>query len=603
MSMTPVSNRAVASLGELSGFVRDGKGVPLSGAVVSASMVGTAPLYTLSDGEGRYAFRNLAPGSYLVRVFLDGYASPGSRYMNVTAGSRVAWEIALNRAPVTAPPAPPAAEERRVLAAGLGGVSTTRATPPAEREDDSEFKFRLRNSKGGVLKETYDAAIERSEDDLDGETMITSLGHTFASPSRLVSIFDSVNGQVNLLTTTSFDHPQDLFNASSGAPQPVAYVSLIAPLRTGDWAVRGSMTQGDISSWILAGSFTRNRDVSNHRYEVGLSYASQRYQGGNAESLMAMRNDSRNVGEIYAEDSWDIVPRFTLSTGGRYASYDYLADRFLLGGRLSMAYQLMPDDPFRLRVTGAHKEMAPGAEEFVAPASGVWLPPERTFSPLRRGGDLRPEKVNTVEISGERPVGGDVVIELRAFRQEVQDQLVTVFGAPFLNRQPTFGHYRVASAGDFENYGWGFTVARHVIGSTQASIDYTMTDTNRRETSDDRLLLRFVAPGTLRRLERVHDLTASVNSRVAPTATRFVLVYKLNNSYADADSRLPQTGARFDLQVNQEMPFLNFTGARWEMLVGVRNLFRSDLFDGSVYDELLVVRPPKRITGGVTVWF
>jgi hypothetical protein len=222
---------------------------------------------------------------------------------------------------------------------------------------------------------------------------------------------------------------------------------------------------------------------------------------------------------------------------------------------------------------------------------------------VRAGGELRPEKVNTIEISGERPVGGDVVIELRAFRQEVQDQLVTVFGAPFLNREPTFGHYRVASAGDFENYGWGFTVARHVIGSTQASIDYTMTDTNRREASADRLLLRFVAPGTLRRQERVHDLTASVNSRVAPTATRFVLVYKLNNSYAEADSRLPHTGARFDLQVNQEMPFLNFTGARWEMLVGVRNLFRSDLFDGSVYDELLVVRPPKRITGGVTVWF
>ena len=57
------------------------------------------------------------------------------------------------------------------------------------------------------------------------------------------------------------------------------------------------------------------------------------------------------------------------------------------------------------------------------------------------------------------------------------------------------------------------------------------------------------------------------------------------------------------VQINQEMPFLDFTGARWEMLVGVRNLFRSELFDGSVYDELMVVQPPKRITGGVTVRF
>ena len=57
------------------------------------------------------------------------------------------------------------------------------------------------------------------------------------------------------------------------------------------------------------------------------------------------------------------------------------------------------------------------------------------------------------------------------------------------------------------------------------------------------------------------------------------------------------------MQVNQALPFLNFTSAQWEMLVAVRNMFREDLFDGSIYDELLVVRPPKRVLGGVTVRF
>ena len=606
--MQPVANRTVVPLGELRGVVHDDKGAPLSGAFVSASAVGVSPLYALSDGQGRYVFRNVAPGAYLLRVFLEGYASPLGRYMNVTAGSRVTSETALNRVPaVNHAPAlnrvPAAEEEPNILGAGLGGLPTTRSRSTSQPEETSEFEWKLGRTKRPVLKDAVETAIARTDKAADGESAIASLRHTFGSPSRLVSIFDSVNGQVNLLTTTSFDRPQDLFDSSAGAPQPVAFVSLVAPMGRGDWAVRGSMTQGDISSWILAGSFTRHRDASNHRYEVGLSYATQHYQGANTDVLNAMRKDSRNVGEIYAQDSWDIVPRLTLATGGRYASYDYLADRYLLGGRLSVAYQVMPDDPLRLRVTGIHKEMAPGAEEFVAPASGVWLPPERTFSSLRRAGDLRPEKVNIVEISGERPVGGDVVIALRAFRQEVDDQLVTLFGPTPGNRAPTLGHYRVASAGDFENYGWGVTVARHVIGSTQASVDYTMTDTTRRDTSADRLMLRFAAPATLRRQERIHDLTASVNSRIAPTATRFIMVYKLNSAYADADSREPEAGARFDLQVNQEMPFLNFTGARWEMLVGVRNLFRNELFDGSVYDELLVVRPPKRITGGVTVWF
>jgi hypothetical protein len=55
--------------------------------------------------------------------------------------------------------------------------------------------------------------------------------------------------------------------------------------------------------------------------------------------------------------------------------------------------------------------------------------------------------------------------------------------------------------------------------------------------------------------------------------------------------------------VSQALPFLNFTNTQWEMLVAVRTLFREDPLDASVYDELLVVRPPKRLVGGVTVRF
>ena len=38
---------------------------------------------------------------------------------------------------------------------------------------------------------------------------------------------------------------------------------------------------------------------------------------------------------------------------------------------------------------------------------------------------------------------------------------------------------------------------------------------------------------------------------------------------------------------------------KWEVLLGLRNLFRDPTDSASVYDELLVVRPPKRIVGGV----
>jgi hypothetical protein len=48
---------------------------------------------------------------------------------------------------------------------------------------------------------------------------------------------------------------------------------------------------------------------------------------------------------------------------------------------------------------------------------------------------------------------------------------------------------------------------------------------------------------------------------------------------------------------------MDFSTAKWEMLVGVRNFFRDTAADQSVYDELLVVRPPKRVIGGLTLKF
>jgi len=48
---------------------------------------------------------------------------------------------------------------------------------------------------------------------------------------------------------------------------------------------------------------------------------------------------------------------------------------------------------------------------------------------------------------------------------------------------------------------------------------------------------------------------------------------------------------------------MNFSNARWEMLFAVRNFFRDASCDQSLYDELLVVRPPKRVVGGVTLHF
>jgi hypothetical protein len=182
--------------------------------------------------------------------------------------------------------------------------------------------------------------------------------------------------------------------------------------------------------------------------------------------------------------------------------------------------------------------------------------------------------------------------------------MVTLFGGIPARSSTSMGHYYVASGGDFDAIGWGLHVSREVPDRLRASIEYTQTEADWTGTSRDVARLRPVALSVARaESERIHDLTASLESDVPATATRLLMVYKVNSAFASADSLEAHPGVRFDVQVNQALPFMNFAGARWELLVAVRNMFRDDSRDGSVYDELLVIRPPKRVVGGLTVRF
>ena len=102
--------------------------------------------------------------------------------------------------------------------------------------------------------------------------------------------------------------------------------------------------------------------------------------------------------------------------------------------------------------------------------------------------------------------------------------------------------------------------------------------------------------------ERLHDVTTSLETDIPVTETRVFALYRINTGYAgDAcgDSS-HEFAARFDVQVTQSLPFMNFSNAQWEALVGVRNLFRDVADDGVDLRRAARRRPPKRIVGGVT---
>jgi outer membrane receptor protein involved in Fe transport len=316
-----------------------------------------------------------------------------------------------------------------------------------------------------------------------------------------------------------------------------------------------------------------------------------------------LTDGGRSAGAVYAYDEWAVTPKVTLNYGARLARYDYLADRSLLSPRASITLTPTSDDTFKLRAAASRRLSAPGAEEFMPPTMGVWVPPERTFSALSPRGALTPQRLDHVELAIERAWAGDVVIGVRGFRQDVDDQLVTLFGAASRTSTGGLSHYYVASAGDVDARGWTISVSHTANEHIKASVDYSRVYALWAAPAGDAVLpsaLAIVAPRTDR--ESFHDITSSVASTVPVTATRVFVLYKVNSHFANqGPARAP--AARFDLQLTQALPFLTAGGAEWEMLVAVRNLFREELLDTSVYDEIFVVRPPKRVVGGVTVRF
>ncbi|HEY6361052.1 MAG TPA: TonB-dependent receptor, partial [Vicinamibacterales bacterium] len=551
----------------------------------------------------RFAFRNLTPGPYLVRAHLQGYVPERGRIIQVNAGIRNGSTLSLTRRNQDDVP--------RVLAAGVGGTAAP-PPPPAEAEthDHGELAWRLRHLKRSVLKDVEPGLVDAGEDDSLLGDSLAGLGRAVGAPARFATgLLADVpfSGQINLLTSTSFDRPQDLFTADGLVPRGVAYLSLAAPTGGGEWAMRGAMTQGDLASWILAGSYVRRAGAA-HEYEAGLSYGMQRYLGGNADALAAMTDGSRNAGSIYAYDDWALNPQLRVSYGGKYSRYDYLTERALFSPRASITVRPSPDDSLQLRGTVSRREIAPGAEEFLPPSTGVWLPPERTFSPVSSVGGFAAERVDHLEIAMEREWAGEFVIGLRAFRQHVDDQLVTLFGGGLPGTaHASLGHYYVGSAGDFEGRGWGVSVSRAMVDRLRTSVDYTQVDSRWVGASPDARALAVAAASAIRTgRELIHDLTTTLESVLPGVDTRVFVLYKINSGFVARDVVGPvggSAGARFHVQVNQALPFMNFTSAHWEMLVAVRDLFRDDLLDSSVYDELLVVRPPKRVVGGVTVKF
>jgi hypothetical protein len=598
--------------GSIEGRVLDDTRTPVVGAMVS--VVGRTTAAATTDREGRYTLRELPYGPYILSVHSRGYFKSRGRTVQITASKVAIPEIQLARArkdagltPASVETAPPqtqlagfgvepaSAVETAVVPANA--VQSESEAAEAEAAEYGETAWRVRHLPRSILKDAAADAVWAGNDAIEPARWFGR----HSSALVPIAFFSDLplSGQLNLMTIESFDRPGEIF--AENGPRSVAFVSVNTQAAGGAWSVRGAMTQGDLASWIVAGSY-KSIQSANHAYELGLSYSTQTYDGGNATAHGAIRESARNVGSVYGYDEWTVSPRLVLGYGTGYARYDYLGGSGAWSPRFSVT---VPLDGFRVKALASRKVLAPGAEEFAPSVTGLWLPPERTFSSLAHDGRFTPEHIRHMQIAIERDLAAGVTVSLRGFDQRIDNQLIEIFDAVPGQNQTPLGHYYVASGGDFDARGWGAGMTHEVPGFVRGTIEYTVT-TAYWDVNSDMTIARAVRAMPLSSAETVHDLQTAIEATIPQTATRVSARYRMNTAFwsGDPDSYMrTSANTRFNVRVNQSLPFLRFSNADWEALVDIRNMFREADVESSIFDEAFAIRAPKRIVGGLLVRF
>jgi hypothetical protein len=118
--------------------------------------------------------------------------------------------------------------------------------------------------------------------------------------------------------------------------------------------------------------------------------------------------------------------------------------------------------------------------------------------------------------------------------------------------------------------------------------------------------LRRVSPSSIRVSgRRGRELVASLDADLPASNTRVSLSARLSNEFSAASRGewLPVVGGRFKIEIQQRLPYRPVRGSELNFVISVRTLMRDLGEEGSLYDELLTVRPPLRLTSGVQMRF
>jgi hypothetical protein len=550
--------------GGLVGWVESTHGTPVAGAVISVfgKGMGNGGFVTLTDSAGQFVLPRLPAGSYTLRALDRGHVPYAARKFTVLPDRDAMFTVSLTPIGETASPA------RSVGAVG---------SAPAEDEDATalrEWRWLLRHKRRSVLE-------DRSEDPLPAGAVRVADTMPLRSAGPW---FTDLGGSVELVASpVGAFLPADVSMAGQGA------LRLRGRLADSiQWNLGGLVTESEGTSWRMAAEFVL-RPGGGHAIEAGAGYGmglTRRFGAAEDQPI-----DPQGVGAMFVRTRLKLAEHLTASLGTRYSYFGFLEDTNHLDPMLAIELETTPGTV--VRASAVSRTLAPGGD--LLTLSTRDSSPYIAYAAI--GDRLHPSKTARYELAVDRSAGS-TTLGGRAFYEGTVDQIVNVFEG-----YPSPRSLRMFNVSPLSARGVGFTLGRHFGGAVSGSVTYTYGFAERRETPGSGFFGLQASPSSFRRGD-FHDVEARLHTFIELTDTRLEAFCRINSFNPDAigpGGALANT--RFDVQLTQGLPFLQpLTRADWEVLVQFRNLFY-ERGEGGLFDELVVLHPPKRVVGGIAVKF
>ena len=562
---TPDAHAGKTSLATVTGSVKDDKGNPLAGALVSLLKDGANVVIkeTRTSTDGRFITK-IAPGRYSIRAIADGFNAVAFASVEVRASQELIYRF--NLEPI-----------------GSG------QTLPERRKDRDDVRWVLRSAQ------TRRSIFQVQE--ADDEAIKAALGIEAAAEETATATGseNTREATANNLKGRTIGVVQTYFAGGSATPgYPGLNFAISTPAGENIELIFSGQTGSGPSAPERLEVTSRVRLADNHNLEMNVG--GMRF---NSPAFAEFETRPQGQFSIRAVDEWIVRNGVVIVMGLDYARFIGTGGAHSLSPRIGIQF----DANARTRVKAAY---APGAEEAETQSVASFEGTDVVFTnsgnrPIAViDGQAVMERTHRLEFGVERVLGNNSNVEATAFFDTTTGRGVGLLSSPISAFSGTTGDALIEVANQ-QGAARGMRVVytRRLGGSWTASAGYSFGQGQRLasgfSTPDDMFVNGFFQTAALQ-LGGGFNTGTHVRTvlRFSPHATVFAI-----DPFA---GRLGVYDPSLSIQVTQDLPSFGLP-VRAEAVLDARNLLdaQANTENGEVLTQLVTGR--RSVRGGISVRF